>query len=116
MLIYGIPNCDTMKKARVWLEEQGFKPQLHNYKKDGLSADLLATWVERLGWEVLVNKRGTTWRNLEPEQKENLDAQKAQALMLENTSLIKRPVLVYQDKLLVGFVPAEWQEQLGLAN
>lgn len=112
MIIYGIPNCDTMKKARAWLETNGLEFSFHNYKKSGLEAATLEKWIQQVGWEVLVNKRGTTWRQLDPAAKENLNATSAAQLMLANTSLIKRPVLDNNQQLLVGFDAATWHSQL----
>lgn len=101
--IYGIKNCDTMKKARTWLDGQGLAYEFHDYKKDGLDEALLRQWVAELGWETLVNRRGTSWRALPESERKNIDEAKAIALMLQNPSLIKRPVLDIGGKRLVGF-------------
>ncbi|HEY9103298.1 ArsC family reductase [Chitinimonas sp.] len=106
MKLHGIPNCDTVKKARTWLDEHRLAYTFHDFKKQGVSTALLQGWVDRLGWEVLVNKQGTTWRKLDAaRQAQVVDAASAIALMLEQPSLIKRPVLEDGDKLIVGFKP-----------
>ncbi len=110
--LYGIPNCDTMKKARVWLKEQQLDFQFHDYKKVGIDASTLQAWVKQVGWEVLVNRRGTTWRKLPEADREAINEVSAINLMQANPSLIKRPVLNTGSQLLVGFNPAEWQQQL----
>ena len=92
--MFGIKNCDTIKKARKWLEAEGIDYQFHDYKKEGLSTEMLNSWVKDLGWEALVNKRGTTWRKLPEAVKESIDQASAIEIMLENTSIIKRPLLV----------------------
>lgn len=101
--MYGIKNCDTIKKARKWLEENGIDYQFHDYKKDGLEAEQLKTWVAELGWEALVNKRGTTWRKLPDDVKDNIDEASAIAVMLENNSIIKRPLLDTGTSKSLGF-------------
>jgi arsenate reductase (glutaredoxin) len=93
--LYGIPNCDTVKKSRAWLDEHQLAYQFHDFKKQGVPADALAQWIDVLGWEPLVNKKGTTWRKLEAaEQAAVVDAATATALMLRHASVIKRPVVV----------------------
>ena len=106
--LYGIPNCDTMKKARVWLERHGVDYQFHDYKKSGADPAQLAAWAKVVGWETLLNRAGTTFRKLPDEAKENLDERKALRLMSEQPSLIKRPVLVRGKTLLVGFSPEKY--------
>ena len=101
--MYGIPNCDTIKKARLWLAEHDVPYLFHNYKKEAPSTELLASWVDVVGWELLLNKRGTTWRKLAEEEKQDIDAGKAIALMSQNPSMIKRPVLIVDDHIEVGF-------------
>jgi arsenate reductase len=101
--IYGIKSCNTMKKARAWLEDRGVEHVFHDYKSAGVPEERLRGWVEELGWEALVNTRGTTWRRLPEEDKADLDAEKAVRLMLANPSLIKRPVLDLGDRRVVGF-------------
>ena len=103
--LYGIRTCDTMKKARGWLETNGVAYDFHDYKTEGVDAGKLAGWVDRLGWEVLLNRAGTTFRKLPEADKADLDAGKAMALMLAQPSMIKRPVLEKDDTLLVGFKP-----------
>jgi Spx/MgsR family transcriptional regulator len=110
---YGIPNCDTVKKARAWLDANGLDYAFHDYKKEGADADLLRAWVGAVGWEALLNRRGTTFRKLEPEQKEDLDAEKVIRLMVALPSCIKRPVVDYPGGLLVGFDAGEWEAALG---
>lgn len=107
--LYGIPNCDTVKKARVWLADQQHDFTFHDFKKQGLAADTVAHWLRHLDWEVLVNKKGTTWRGLPEERKAAvLDAASATALMLEFPSVIKRPVLQMPDTCHVGFKPDQY--------
>jgi arsenate reductase (glutaredoxin) len=102
--LYGIPNCDTVKKARTWLEQAGLSYQFHDFKKAGLDKTTVSAWLKEVPWEILVNKRGTTWRNLPDATKASvIDATSATALMLENTSVIKRPVLCTNNQVLVGF-------------
>jgi len=101
--IYGIKNCDTMKKARAWLDGHGVKYDFHDYKADGIAAGKLKAWSDALGWEALLNRAGTTFRKLPDGDKESLNEKKALALMLAQPSMIKRPVLEAGSKLLVGF-------------
>lgn len=110
--IYGIPNCDTMKKARAWLESHGVAYVFHDYRKQGLEPEQLDGWVKKLGWEVLLNKAGTTFRKLPDADKKNLDAGKAMVLMLAHPTMIKRPVLDLGGRLLVGFKPEVYAEAL----
>jgi Spx/MgsR family transcriptional regulator len=111
--IYGIKNCDTMKKARTWLDEHGVKYQFHDYKAVGIERDKLEAWSKKVGWEVLLNRAGTTFRKLPEAERADLNEGKAIALMLEQPSMIKRPVLERGGRLLVGFKPAEYQAELG---
>lgn len=111
--IYGIKNCDTMKKARAWLEAHGIDYAFHDYKAAGIKPDALKAWARQVGWEVLLNRAGTTFRKLPEAQRADLNERKAIALMLEQPSLIKRPVLERGAKLLVGFKPAEYQAAFG---
>jgi len=101
--IYGIKNCDTMKKARAWLEAHGIEHDFHDYKVAGVERAKLEAWAKIVGWEVLLNRAGTTFRKLPDDQKQHLDELKALALMLEQPSMIKRPVLERGKTLLVGF-------------
>jgi arsenate reductase len=105
MTIYGIKNCDTMKKARGWLDEHGIAYAFHDYKASGVDPNRLSTWAEKVGWAVLLNRAGTTFRALPDEKKEGLTEKKALVLMAAQPSMIKRPVLEDGDKLLVGFKP-----------
>jgi arsenate reductase len=112
--LYGIPNCDTVKKARTWLATQGHEVAFHDFKKQGLERATVAAWLEQLDWEVLVNRKGTTWRKL-PEARRAGVTDKASALelMLESPSVIKRPVLAWADTLSVGFSGERYAELLG---
>lgn len=106
--IYGIKNCDTMKKARAWLDEHGVDYSFHDYKTAGIDKDRLARWSKAVGWETLLNGAGTTFRKLPDVEKTNLTEKKAMALMLAQPSMIKRPVLDVGGKLLVGFKPESY--------
>lgn len=108
-VMYGIKNCDTIKKARKWLEENNVVYEFFDYKKEGVSAELADTFVKDLGWESLINKRGTTWRNLPEEIKNNVDETIAKQLMIENPSIIKRPLLDTGTKKVLGFKAEEYQ-------
>ncbi|WHU02840.1 ArsC family reductase [Sphingomonas sp. NIBR02145] len=103
--MYGIKNCDTIKKARTWLDEHGIPFAFHDYKTQGVDAARLARWSGMVGWEVLLNRAGTTFRKLPDADREGIDAGKAAALMLAQPSMIKRPVLEYPGGVLVGFKP-----------
>jgi Spx/MgsR family transcriptional regulator len=103
--IYGIKNCDTMKKARGWLDSRGVAYGFHDYKTEGVPKETLKRWSDELGWETLLNRAGTTFRKLPDRDKEGLNEKKALALMLAQPSMIKRPVLDLGGKLLVGFKP-----------
>ena len=110
MIVYGIPNCDTVKKARKWLQANNIVYQFHDFRKDGLDATLLNAWVKNVGWETLLNRRGMTWRKLSDSDKNNIDQTKAVKLMLEQVTLIKRPVLVKGNTVLVGFDESKYQQ------
>ncbi|HAU18243.1 MAG TPA: ArsC family reductase [Marinobacter adhaerens] len=112
MKLYGIKNCDTVKKARKWLDEQGIDYEFHDFKKDGLQSDLLFRWEQRVGWETLLNRRGTTWRKLPEDVRDTIDAQSAHEIMLENPSIIKRPVVENGGDVRVGFSADEWSAWL----
>ncbi|HCS13059.1 MAG: ArsC family reductase [Zetaproteobacteria bacterium CG06_land_8_20_14_3_00_59_53] len=105
VVIYGIKNCDTMKKAMRWLGDAGVSYRFHDYRKDGVDADRLAAWCTSLGWESLLNRRGTTWRNLDDALKQGVDEVRAIALMLQHPALIRRPVLEAFACIEVGFSP-----------
>lgn len=109
---YGIPNCDTVKKARKWLDAQGIAYEFHDYKKEGADPAKLGNWATAAGWEVLLNRRGTTFRKLSEEDKADIDQDKAIRLMSENPSMIKRPVIEHADGVLVGFDEGDWSQQL----
>ena len=110
--LYGIPNCDTVKKARKWLDAQGIAYTFHDYKKTGADPAKLTAWVDAKGWETVLNRAGTTFRKLPDADREGLDAGKAVALMAAHTSTIKRPVVEYPGGLLVGFKEPEWAAAL----
>jgi Spx/MgsR family transcriptional regulator len=116
IICYGIPNCDTVKKARHWLAGKGLAYTFHDYKKQGADAARIALWVEQAGWEKVLNRAGTTFRKLPDADKQGLDAARAIAVMAANPSCIKRPVLEYPTQgghgLLVGFKPDEWETAL----
>jgi len=108
MKLYGIKNCDTVKKARKWLDEQGVSYEFHDFKKDGLTSEKLSEWEQAIGWETLLNRRGTTWRKLPDEVRDTISAQSAHDIMLENPSIIKRPVVEHEGDVFVGFKADEW--------
>ncbi len=109
--MYGIPNCSTVKKARLWLESQGVNYQFHDFKKQGVTREQLAAWAQQLGWETLLNRKGTTWRKLADARKAAInDADAAFTLMIEQPSVIKRPLLQQDHALLIGFDKAEWNQ------
>lgn len=101
--MYGIPNCDTIKKAKKWLEAEGVEYQFHDYRKQGIDATLVDRFCRQLGWENVLNKRGTTYRQLSAEQKETLNEANAIALLVEQPAMIKRPILVVGDDYYIGF-------------
>jgi len=107
--LYGIPNCDTVKKARAWLTEHGVQHAFHDFKKQGVPEARLDAWLATVGWEKLVNRKGTTWRQLGPDVQATVtDAASARALMLQHASVIKRPVVEWNDSVTVGFDAADW--------
>lgn len=110
--MYGIKNCDTVKKARVWLDKRGVDHSFHDYKAVGIDRPRIERWVAEAGWEKLLNRSGTTFRKLDEADKSDLDAQKAIGLMLAQPSMIKRPVVEHPGGLLVGFAPVEWAAKL----
>ncbi|MDO8974688.1 ArsC family reductase [Reyranella sp.] len=107
--IYGIKNCDTMKRARAWLDQKGVAYDFHDYKASGIDRARLEGWARKVGWEVLLNRAGTTFRKLPDKEKEGLTESKAIALMIAQPSMIKRPVLEGGGKLLVGFKPEQYE-------
>ena len=106
--LYGIPNCDTVKKARTWLDAQGMGYAFHDYKKAGADAAKLAAWCDAAGWDKVLNRAGTTFRKLPDADKAGLDEAKAMALMLAQPSMIRRPVLDIGGRILVGFKPEDY--------
>lgn len=110
--IYGIRNCDTMKKAMRWLDEHGVEYRFHDYRKDGLDTATLTGWEKELGWETLLNRRGQLWRKLPQARRDSIDRNSALRLMEENPGIIKRPVLDLGKRRLVGFSPDAYQELL----
>ncbi|TKT81088.1 ArsC family reductase [Aquamicrobium sp. LC103] len=110
--MYGIKNCDTVKKARKWLEDHGVDYAFHDYKTAGVDRARLTRWRDELGWEILLNRAGTTFRKLPDEEKAGLDADRAVALMIANPSAIKRPVLELESGILVGFKPELYEQAL----
>jgi Spx/MgsR family transcriptional regulator len=109
-IVFGNPNCDTVKKARVWLTEHGFQVSFHDFKKKGVPAAALQTWLTQLGWEKLLNRQGTTWRKLDADLKASvIDAASAAKIMSAHPSTIKRPVIVWPSgQITLGFVPDQW--------
>jgi arsenate reductase (glutaredoxin) len=112
--LYGIPNCDTVKKARAWLQTQGQAFEFHDFKKQAPSAVLCLGWAQAVGWSTLINQRGTTWRALDPETQASIvDAQSASALASLHSSVIKRPVVVWSNgDITVGFQPQVWAARI----
>jgi arsenate reductase (glutaredoxin) len=113
MILYGIKNCDTVKKARRWLEANDVAYTFHDFRADGLDQSTIETWLKKVSWEILLNKRGTTWRKLEDPRKEQLDEALAVELMLANPTLIKRPVMTRNDDCVVGFKEADYTAYFG---
>jgi Spx/MgsR family transcriptional regulator len=107
--LYGIPNCDTVKKARSWLDGKGIAYAFHDYKKAGADAAKLSAWCDALGWEAVLNRAGTTFRKLPDAEKAGLDMAKAIKLMLDQPSMIRRPMVEHPAGLLVGFKLPEWE-------
>ena len=114
--IYGIKNCDTMKKARAWLDGRNVEYAFHDYKTAGIERAKLEAWAKKTGWEVLLNKAGTTFRKLPETEREGVTSDRALGLMVEQPSMIKRPVLDIDGKLLVGFKPEQYEQALGKAK
>ena len=109
IVVYGISNCDTVKKARAWLDHRGIAHRFHDFKKDGLPADRIDAWIAELDWDPLLNRKGTTWRKLDAAaQQRVIGAATAKALMQDQPSVVKRPVVEWPGKTTVGFDPAEW--------
>ena len=110
---YGIPNCDTVKKARNWLEGQGVEYAFHDYKKEGADPEKLASWIDAAGVDTVLNRRGTTFRKLSDADKADIDAAKALRLLEVNPSMIKRPIVEHDGGILVGFNVDEWAKVFG---
>lgn len=108
--VFGIKNCDTVKKARAWLSGRGIEYHFHDFRADGLDRKLAQNWIDELGLDVVVNKRGTTWKQLDTATREQMTAQNAPALLQENPTLVKRPVLDIGHQRFVGFDEKTWQE------
>jgi Spx/MgsR family transcriptional regulator len=111
--VYGIPNCDTVKKARTWLSEQGIEHVFHDFKKQGLPEKNLDSWLKEAGWEAVLNRKGTSWRKLSSEEQLSvIDAATARPFLLANPSLVKRPVIEWQSskgiEITIGFQPNQW--------
>jgi Spx/MgsR family transcriptional regulator len=109
VVMYGIKNCDTIKKAKQWLESHAISYRFHDYRSDGIDETLLSAFLAAESWEVLLNKRGTTWRQQPDAVKNNIEKESAIALMLEYPAMIKRPVLITKNKLVVGFKAEQYQ-------
>lgn len=110
IVLHGIPNCDTVKKARAWLSAQGVPHTFHDFRKQGVPPAALDHWLAQAGWEKLLNRKGTTWRGLDPElQASAVNEAGARALMLSHASVIKRPVVDWGERVTVGFDPVAWQ-------
>jgi arsenate reductase (glutaredoxin) len=110
LFVYGIPNCDSVKKGRAWLSEHGLDYHFHDFKKQGVPAAELDTWLAAVGWETLLNRKGTTWRKLDPAVQANVtDSQSARQVMLEHASTIKRPVIAWPSgRVTVAYTPDQW--------
>ena len=112
IVVHGIPNCDTVKKARSWLDAQGIAYRFHDFRKDGLDPAMLRAWVAESGWEAVLNRAGATFRKLPDADRNDLDADKALAIMLANPSAIKRPVVTGAGPVMIGFKPEIWAGRL----
>ncbi|HZJ81972.1 MAG TPA: arsenate reductase [Guyparkeria sp.] len=110
--VYGIPNCDTVRKARAWLDEQGLAYQFHDFKKAGVPSEQFDDWLARFGWETVINRRGTSWRRLPAGERAAMNTNRAREAIAANPSLIKRPVVTKGEQTLIGFDADQWQEAL----
>ncbi|KJR30023.1 MULTISPECIES: ArsC family reductase [Vibrio] len=110
IIMYGISNCDTIKKAKKWLDEANLSYEFHDFRKQGISSEMVAEFCQQLDWEQVLNKRGTTFRQLTAEQKENLCEASAIALLVEQPAMIKRPILRVDDQLHIGFKAEQYQQ------
>lgn len=106
--MFGIPNCDTIKKAKKWLDSQDISYQFHDYRKQGIDEQLVRRFCQELGWETVVNKRGTTYRQLSDEQKQSLNEQSAITLLIEMPAMVKRPIISVNNQLHIGFKPEQY--------
>ena len=106
--MFGIPNCDTIKKAKKWLEAEDIAYEFHDYRKQGVDEALVTEFCDALGWEIVLNKRGTTFRQLTQEQKDSLNEENAIKLLVENPAMIKRPILKVNDQLHIGFIADQY--------
>ena len=113
LTLYGIPNCDTCKKARTWLDTNSIAYQFHDVRVDGLEMAMLTRWAAIVGWQKLLNTRSTTWRQIPEAERRDINEKNALKLMLANPTLIKRPVLEQKEKVLVGFAEAEYRKIRG---
>jgi len=113
MKLFGIKNCDTVKKARNWLDKHDVEYEFHDFKQAAPGKTQLQRWIKASGWETLLNRRGLTWRQLSDRQKQDVDAAKALQLMLEHPMLIKRPVIEHNSDVMVGFKEADYQQYFG---
>lgn len=112
--VYGISNCDTVRKTRKWLDANGIEFSFHDFRKDGLDAASVDRWCDALGLDAVLNKRGTTWRQLPEAQRDSLDEAGLRALLVEHPTLIKRPVLEHNDSVRVGFKAEDYAELFGV--
>ena len=114
-VLHGIPNCDTVKRARAWLEDRGFEHRFHDFKKGGVPEEALDRWIEQLGWQALLNRQGTTWRKLSDDEKEGvIDAPSARAAMRAHPSLIRRPIVEWPNgEISVGFTTDLFKQHTG---
>jgi len=110
--LYGISNCDTIRKARRWLDAEGIAFRFHDYRKDGLAREQLSGWADELGWEALLNRRGTTWRKLPEAARDGIDQSSAIELMLAQPAMIKRPLLDTGEQRLLGFTERQYRDLL----
>ena len=111
--IYGIPNCDTCRRARKWLDEHSVACEFHDIRSDGLDIQAIHRWAQHVGWERLLNTRSQTWRKIAQADREGIDEGRALALMFEQPTLIKRPVLEHDDLILVGFSEDDYEDNVG---
>ena len=110
LILFGIKNCDSVKKARKWLESSGIQYKYHDFRQDGIDRDKLEIWISTLGWESVINRRSTSWKALDSKMKDQIDNQRAIELILKHPTLVKRPVVESNNILLVGFKAAEYTE------